>query len=100
MHSESNSRALQSAGHEQDLLQLIRQLMDELHPDMRFSRPVNLDSSLDRDLGLDSLARAELLARLEQQFDLSLSENVLATAESPRDLLRHIGLSKKVMAAP
>ncbi|MEA2115878.1 MAG: AMP-binding protein, partial [Thermodesulfobacteriota bacterium] len=100
MHSESNSRTIPSAGNDEALLQLIRQLMDELHPDMRFSSPVTLDSSLDRDLGLDSLARVELLARLEQQFDLSLSEHVLATAESPRDLLRHIGLSKRETPAP
>lgn len=100
MHSKSSSRTTPSAGNGEALLQLIRQLMDELHPDMRFSRPVTLDSSLDRDLGLDSLARVELLARLEQQFDLSLSEHVLATAESPRDLLRHIGLSKRATPVP
>ncbi len=100
MHPESNSRTLQAAGKEQALLQLIRQLMDELHPDMRFSQPITLDSSLDRDLGLDSLARVELLARLEQKFDLSLSEHVLATAESPRDLLRHIRTAEKATPAP
>lgn len=100
MHSKSSSRTTPSAGNGEALLQLIRQLMDELHPDTRFSRPVTLDSSLDRDLGLDSLARVELLARLEQQFDLSLSEHVLATAESPRDLLRHIGLSKRATPVP
>lgn len=100
MHSKSSSRTTPSAGNGEALMQLIRQLMDELHPDMRFSRPVTLDSSLDRDLGLDSLARVELLARLEQQFDLSLSEHVLATAESPRDLLRHIGLSKRATPVP
>ena len=95
MNSESNSRTIQSARNEEALLQLIRQLIDELHPDVRFSQPITLDSSLDRDLGLDSLARMELLARLEQRFDLSLSEHVLATAESPRDLLRHFGTSEK-----
>ncbi|OEU55353.1 MAG: acyl-phosphate glycerol 3-phosphate acyltransferase [Desulfobulbaceae bacterium S3730MH12] len=95
MHTESNSQIVQSAGHEQDLLQLIRQLIDELHPGIRISQPISLDSSLERDLGLDSLARVELLARLEQSFDLTLSEHVLATAESPRDLLRHIGMSGK-----
>ena len=100
MSSESNPRTLQAAGHEETLLQLVRQLMDELHPDMRFSQPISLDSSLDRDLGLDSLARVELLARLEQKFDLSLSEHVLATAESPRDLLRHIGMSDKGPSIP
>lgn len=95
MTSESKSRPLRSAGNEEALLQIIRQLMVELHPDMRLSRPLSLDSSLDRDLGLDSLARVELLARLEQKFDLSLSEQLLATVESPRDLLRHIGTSER-----
>jgi 1-acyl-sn-glycerol-3-phosphate acyltransferase len=100
MHPESDSQTLQSSGHEQALLQLIRQLMDELHPGMRFSQPISLDSSLDRDLGLDSLAKVELLARLEQNFDLSLSEHVLATTESPRDLLRHIGTAGKRTSTP
>ena len=93
-------RTVQSAGHDEALLQLIRQLMEELHPDIRLSQPVTLDSSLDRELGLDSLARVELLARLEQKFNLSLPEHVLATAESPRDLLRYIGTSEKATAAP
>lgn len=96
MHSESKVRGgLSSGKREEVLLRLIEQLMAELHPDMRFSHPISLDSSLDRDLGLDSLARAELLARLEEHFALSLSEHLLATAISPRDLLRHIGQSEE-----
>ena len=100
MNSEPPPRTSRATSNQEALLQLVRQLMDELHPDMRFSEPITLDSSLDRDLGLDSLARVELLARLEQKFDLSLSEHVLATAESPRDLLRYIGTSAKSTPAP
>ncbi|MHB8811287.1 MAG: AMP-binding protein, partial [Desulfobulbaceae bacterium] len=70
-----------------ELLREIQQLASELHPDLD-SVPVELDSSLDRDLGLDSLARMELLARLEKRFAIRLPEQVLATAETPRDLLR------------
>jgi len=33
---------------------------------------VSLDSSLERDLGLDSLARVELVLRLEREFAASL----------------------------
>lgn len=51
---------------------------------------VTLDSSLDKDLGLDSLARVELVLRLEQEFGASLPEQALATAETPRDLLRFL----------
>lgn len=94
MEFEKKAGIKKTADFEKALLQLIRQLMDELHPGTRFS-PINLDSSLDRDLGLDSLARVELLSRIEQHFDISLSEQILITTESPRDLLRYIGTAKK-----
>lgn len=50
--------------------------------------PASLDSRLERDLGLDSLALAELLVRLEEQFGVRLPTTVLASAETPQDLLR------------
>jgi 1-acyl-sn-glycerol-3-phosphate acyltransferase len=49
-----------------------------------------LDSSLERDLGLDSLARVELVLRLEREFSASLPERALASSETPRDLLRFV----------
>lgn len=67
------------------LLALIDQLVQELQP----GSPVRatLDCVLDRDLGLDSLARVELLARLERAFGLSLPAATLGTAQTPRQLL-------------
>src|SRR5204862_478417 len=50
--------------------------------------PVQLDSSLERDLGLDSLGRAELLLRVEAELGTALPARVLGEAETPRDLLR------------
>ncbi|MGE5800375.1 MAG: acyl carrier protein [Syntrophaceae bacterium] len=61
-------------------------LAEEIHS--RTPMRITLDSSLDRDAGLDSLARMELLARLESQFGIALPERVFADAETPRDLLR------------
>ncbi len=55
-----------------------------------------LDSSLERDLGLDSLARVELVLRVERAFDVSLPERALYTAETPRDLLRLVHASHGV----
>jgi acyl carrier protein len=49
-----------------------------------------LDSSLEKELGLDSLARVELVLRLEKEFGIALPEQALATAETPRDLLRFL----------
>jgi acyl carrier protein len=71
------------------VLAVVARLVGEVHPGTS-PAPITLDSSLDRDLGLDSLTRVELLARLEQTFEISLPERVLASAETPRDLLRGI----------
>ena len=70
------------------LLSKVREIVYELHPHMRDGVPVTLDSTLDRDLGLDSLARVEMLVRLEQSFGATLSEDTLANVETPRDVLR------------
>ena len=51
---------------------------------------VTLDSPLEKELGLDSLARVELVLRLEKDFGASLPEQALATSETPRDLLRFL----------
>jgi acyl carrier protein len=60
---------------------------------------VTLDSSLERDLGLDSLARVELVLRVERSFDVSLPERALYAAETPRDLLRLVHGSHGVRRA-
>ena len=61
--------------------------------------PVALDSSLERDLGLDSLARVELVLRVERAFEVSLPEHALYSAETPRDLLRLVRASRGVRRA-
>jgi 1-acyl-sn-glycerol-3-phosphate acyltransferase len=73
------------------LLELVQELAQEIHPrrKQRDGRPT-LDASLEKDLGLDSLGRAELLIRLERAFGLSLPDQLLASAETPRDLLRSL----------
>jgi len=72
------------------LLATVRKLAAELHARPEEAIQVALDSSLERDLGFDSLGRVELLTRLEQVFGVSLPERVLATAETPRDLLQAV----------
>jgi len=72
------------------LLKLIENLVTELYANKPRTFVLTLDSSLDNDLGLDSLARVELIARIEQHFNVTLPQRVFAEAESPRDLLRSI----------
>jgi len=73
-----------------DLLRVIGSLYAELHRAEPSLQSMTLQSSLDRDLGFDSLARVELLMRLEQHFGVHLSESTLATAETVADLLRAV----------
>lgn len=90
-------------GTDQDrLLKIIARLVTELHPQGVEYREITLDSGLDRDLGLDSLARMELLTRLEKSYGVRLPDQVLLTAETPRDLLRHLagGVSEDDAALP
>src|SRR5688572_15629066 len=72
----------------QRLLGIVAQVAREAHP--RANPEPTLDSSLERELALDSLARVELVLRLEREFSASLPEQALATSETPRDLLRFL----------
>ncbi|MFN7086672.1 MAG: AMP-binding protein [Burkholderiales bacterium] len=67
------------------LLGLICAFLEESRPGRRIS--VTLDSPFDRELGVDSLGRVELLLRVEREFGVSLPERALASVETPRDLL-------------
>ena len=78
------------------VLEQVRQLALELHPRRGRSLQVTLDSALDRELGFDSLSRVELLLRLERAFGISLPEQLLASAETPRDLWRAVQIGKVV----
>jgi 1-acyl-sn-glycerol-3-phosphate acyltransferase len=77
------------------LLSIVDQLVAEVRPGGRST--ATLDSRLDKDLGLDSLARVELLARIEQAFGVRLGDDLLGSAETPRDLL--VALSSGTPAA-
>ncbi|HSU65214.1 MAG TPA: AMP-binding protein [Burkholderiales bacterium] len=70
------------------LLAVVAEVAREARP--HFEAYVTLDSSLERELGLDSLARVELVLRLEREFAASLPEQALASSETPRDLLRFL----------
>jgi acyl carrier protein len=72
------------------LIKVVRDLVHEFHPQPTRSLEVRLEDSLDQDLGLDSLSRAELLARLDRAFRVRLPEELLSEAETPGDLLHAI----------
>jgi len=55
---------------------------------------------LDRDLGLGSLERVELLARLDRAFGTSLPERVLAEADTLDDIVRALAQATGTAAPP
>ena len=72
-----------------ELLQVVNVLVKEVQPH-RPPKTITLDTRFEKDLGLDSLTRVELISRVEKQFKLALSEQIIAESESARDLLRAI----------
>ncbi|OHC66513.1 MAG: acyl-phosphate glycerol 3-phosphate acyltransferase [Rhodocyclales bacterium GWA2_65_19] len=75
-------------------------IIDALAAEVRPTSPAKatMNSVLDRDLGLDSLARVELLARIEQAFGIRLSDDVLGSAETPRDLFNAVAAGAPAVA--
>ncbi len=70
-----------------ELLRIVSDLAHELHPHLRKAAPVTLETDLDRDLGLDSLGRAELILRLDKAFKVRLPDQLLSEATRVGDLL-------------
>ena len=71
------------------VLEIIRGLLNELGSQGALPM-LNPASQLDRDLGLGSLERVELLARLETAFNIRLPDRVASEANTPDDLARAI----------
>ena len=68
------------------VLRMIRDLTLELHPDWRRRLVVRPESDLDRDLGYDSLARAELMLRINREFGIGLSDQLIVDAATAGDI--------------
>jgi acyl carrier protein len=75
---------------ELELIAVVRELVRELAPQRLKRGDVNLSSRLDRDLGIDSLGRTELVLRIERKFRVRLSVNAVAEMETVADLLKAV----------
>ena len=72
------------------LLRLVRELADQLRPGNDFAQSLGIDHSLERDYGLDSLSRAELLTRIESELGVSLERSrAFAGRDAARPAARH-----------
>lgn len=79
---------------------VVRALHDELHPRKPLTRVIAATDLLERDLGIDSLARVELLLRLEQALGVHVSGDRLMQADTVEDLLQLAVAGGINMAAP
>jgi 1-acyl-sn-glycerol-3-phosphate acyltransferase len=93
MHSYLENDSLRDppggrAASERDLMAVIEKFARELHPQRTTeSYGITLASRIERDLGIDSLARTELILRIERAFRLRLPAELLGEAETVGDLL-------------
>ncbi|HEX2495167.1 MAG TPA: AMP-binding protein [Steroidobacter sp.] len=85
----------------QALVDLARDTLKDLQQRGVEDRRITLDSTLDHDLGLDSLARVELFTRIERRFGVRLPESLLGNAGTLRDIASALsGAPSAVQTAP
>ena len=94
----SPARQFNAVADEERVLEVVRELVAELGHASAV-RSVGPASHLDRDLGLGSLERVELLLRLEKTFGTRLDEEVLAGAETVQDLIAALGAANGASGA-
>jgi 1-acyl-sn-glycerol-3-phosphate acyltransferase len=73
---------------DRDLIAVVRELVRELHPQRARFIDVLPSSRIERDLGIDSLGRTELILRVERAFRVRLPARTIGEAETVYDLVR------------
>jgi 1-acyl-sn-glycerol-3-phosphate acyltransferase len=84
---------------ESRVFEITRQLLEELGNSHAIPA-IRGSAHLDRDLGLGSIERVELLARLDRAFQTSLPESVLAGSETLDDIIRELAQGREGGQAP
>ena len=75
-------------GRERDLIAVVAALVRELHPQRARFIDITPSSRIERDLGIDSLGRTELILRIERAFRVRLPAQTIGEAETVNDLIR------------
>jgi 1-acyl-sn-glycerol-3-phosphate acyltransferase len=92
MNEQSDILTASAPGHLPDinaLISVIRSMVGEVHPKWKHIH-FTPHTLLDRELGLDSLARMELRNRIERMFNISLDEKAAVCAYTPHELMQAI----------
>ena len=80
-------KADEEALRERDLIAVVGALVRELHPQLFRFIDVMRSSRIERDLGIDSLGRTELILRIERAFRVRLPAQTIGEAETVQDLI-------------
>ncbi|OUL95623.1 AMP-binding protein [Paraburkholderia hospita] len=91
--------ALAQPAVEHRLLAVIRELEKELQGAAFEPDKVTLATRFESELGFDSLARAELLSRVEQAFGVQLPIDAFARADCASDVLQALDSTERMKAA-
>lgn len=83
---------------EREVTAIVSNLLSELGSAP--GRRIAPSNSLDRDLGLGSLERVELLLRIEQAFGLRLADDVMVAADTVADLATAVLAGSPTIAEP
>jgi acyl carrier protein len=78
---------LDRAQREQALIAVICELVHELHPQRAPTINISPSSRIEKDLGIDSLGRTELILRIERTFQVNLPIGLVGEAETVGDVL-------------
>ena len=93
LHQPNTLARRDEGSRERELMAVIAGLVRELHPGRSRFIEISPSSRLERDLGIDSLARTELMLRVERAFRVRLPIAVIGEAETVADLLHALATS-------
>jgi len=86
MSGQSDKIGSNQGSHEREMVEIVAALARELHPQRSRFIDVGPSSRIERDLGIDSLGRTELILRIERTFRVRLPTQTIGEAETIHDL--------------
>jgi 1-acyl-sn-glycerol-3-phosphate acyltransferase len=95
---QANMSASLAKQRERALIAVVAELVRELHPQRTRFIEVAPSSRIERDLGIDSLGRTELILRIERAFRVRLPAQTVGEAETVGDLARALARAGPALA--
>jgi 1-acyl-sn-glycerol-3-phosphate acyltransferase len=84
---QADTSGSQREQREHNLIAVVRELLRELYPQRARHVEILPGSRIERDLGIDSLGRTELIVRIERAFRVRLAAETIGEAETVSDLV-------------